>query len=90
MDNSDITVKILRSIRDEIRSTNERLDTTNERLGSLEKRQTESEVRLSTELLAVVTAVNEVHDLLKDELAIRKQVTEHEKRILILEQRLGA
>ena len=29
---SDITVEILKDIRDEIRSTNQRLDTTNERL----------------------------------------------------------
>ena len=74
----DLTTEILIQIRDEIRKTNERLDSTNERLDStnerldstnerlerLEARQTETELRLATELVAVASAVRELKDAL--------------------------
>jgi hypothetical protein len=57
--------QVLIEIRDEVRRTNERLGQTNERLSGLERRQTETEVRLATELVAVARAVNDVRDLLR-------------------------
>jgi hypothetical protein len=90
---SDLTVEILREIRDEIRHTNERLDTTraevNERLERLEKRQTETEVRLASELTAVVCAVRELSDILRDDRKLRTVVSDHESRITALERRTG-
>jgi chromosome segregation ATPase len=107
MDPTDLTVEILKGIRDEVRSTNDRLDGTNQRLdrlsdevhtlrtdsnerfGRLERRQTETEVRLSTELVAVVGAVHEVRDLLREDHALRARVDDHERRIAAVETRLG-
>jgi hypothetical protein len=90
---SDLTVEILREIRDEIRHTNERLDTTraevNERLERLEKRQTETEVRLASGLTAVVGAVRELSDILRDDRKLRTVVSDHESRITALERRTG-
>jgi uncharacterized coiled-coil DUF342 family protein len=44
---------------------NDRFAETNDRIGRLERRQTESDLRLSTELVAVAGAVREVRDLLR-------------------------
>lgn len=62
----DLTLLVLREIRDHLKGTNERLDGVVERLDAVEKRQTETETRLATELLAVSRAVIEVRDLLRD------------------------
>jgi len=68
MQPTDLTIEILKGIRDEVRNTNARIDSlrdevnglrrdtntgfseTNARLDRFERRQTETEVRLSTEL----------------------------------------
>jgi hypothetical protein len=44
---------------------NDRFGETNDRIGRLERRQTESDLRVSTELVAVAGAVREVRDLLR-------------------------
>jgi hypothetical protein len=74
MDPTDLTIEILKDIRDATRATNDRIDLTNaglgevvERIDRLEGRQTETEVRLTTELVAVAGAVREVRDLLRDD-----------------------
>jgi hypothetical protein len=77
-----LTLGVLREIRDETRKTNERLD-------RLERRQTETEVRLATELLAVSSAVREVRDLLRTNLDVHVKVEDHEARIAALEQKVG-
>ena len=70
---AELTTKILESIRDEIRGmkldmnqrldqTNQRLDQTNHRLDRLERRQVATEVRLATELTAVVAAIGDLND----------------------------
>jgi hypothetical protein len=83
VDPTDVTVEILKSIRDEIRGLRQ---TTNDRFESMERRQTETEIRLATELVAVASAVNEVRDLLRDHLIpITK---DHERRITTLEEPL--
>jgi chromosome segregation ATPase len=79
--------KEIRSTNERIGSTNERLDETNVRLERLERRQTESEIRLATELTAVAGAVHEVRDLLKSQSHLGKTLTDHEKRISTLERR---
>jgi hypothetical protein len=85
MEPNDVTIEVLRSIRDEVKGvrdevrvvservdhTNTRLDEAITRIDRLERRQTEAEDRVSTLLVSVVGAVNEVRDALRDELAHR-------------------
>lgn len=108
MEPTDLTIEILKSIRDEIRTTNERLDTlrtelsgeihsvrtelseridqTNERLAALERRQVEAEVRLASELTAVLGTLDEVKTLLRENLSTA--LRDHERRIATLEARI--
>ena len=106
MQPTDLTIEILKGIRDEVHQTNTRLDAlrgevrdtntrldglrgdTNARLDRLERRQAQAEIRLSTELVAVVGAVHEVRDLLADDRALRSQVSDHERRLIAVENRV--
>lgn len=90
-----VTIKILKEIRDEARITNQRLDSTNERLDStngrldltnerlerLERRQVSTEVRLATELVSVVSAINELRDTFVVDRELRKTVVVHGQRL---------
>jgi hypothetical protein len=91
MNPTDLTIEILKGIRDEVRTlrqdTNSGFADTSERLGRLERRQTETEVRLSTELVAVVGAVHEVRDVLRDDRGLRERVDDHERRLVAMEAR---
>ena len=100
MADSDITVEILKDIRDEIRQTNVRLEGVSnaleltrtelgERMDQLQRRQTETEVRLATELVAVVGAVHTVRDAVLEDRRVRQTVDDHEARIRVLERRVG-
>ncbi len=114
MEPTDITIEILREIRDEIRNTNGRIDgvrdelratnnelratndelrttkdETNARFDTLARRQTETEIRLATEIIAVAGAVREVRDVLREDLAMRARVDDHERRISAMEHRGG-
>jgi chromosome segregation ATPase len=84
-----LTLAVLKEIRDEVRKTNDRLEQTNDRLERLETRQTDMEMRLATELIAVTSAVREVGDLFKDNAAVRGKVDEHETRIAALERKVS-
>ncbi len=77
-----LSTRVLIQIRDEVR-------TTNERLSALERRQTETEVRLASELVAVARAVTDVRDLLRDDLALRHRVDDHEQRLAELERKVS-
>lgn len=101
MEPTDLTIEILKSIRDEIRTSNERLErlerTTNDRFErlegrfeSLERRQTETEVRLATEIVAVANAIHTVKDLLASRLEVYDQVQKLETRVTAIEARLDA
>jgi uncharacterized coiled-coil DUF342 family protein len=96
MEPTDLTIEILKGIREEVHGlrgeahkTNERLDQTNERLDDLRDRQTATEVRLATELVGVAGAVREVRDLLRQDLGLRARVDDHERRIAAMERRTG-
>jgi chromosome segregation ATPase len=103
METNDLTIEILKSIREEIRGTNARLDghatrldghTTrldglDARLDRLYQRQVESEIRLATELVSVVDAIHEVRDELRNDRALRARVEDHEARLERLETRAG-
>lgn len=100
MEATDLTLAVLREIRDELKETrrdlkaeiaqtNARLDQTNARLDHLERRHHEGEVRLATELLAVVDAVKQVQQLLATRLDVKEKVDDHERRLIRLEERTG-
>jgi hypothetical protein len=55
--------------------TNERLDHTNERLEHLARLHTETEIRLSTELSAVIGAVHTVRDAVTVDLSYARRWT---------------
>ena len=67
--------------------TNARLERIDSRVVALGDRQTETEVRLATEIIAVARAVGDVRDLLRDNLVVRAQVDDHERRLTALERR---
>ncbi len=91
-------IKILEQIRDELRETrhdlshridetNSRLEETNSRLERVERRQTESEVRLATELTAVVGAIADLKSVMVEDRKLRSTVANHEARLKALEKR---
>ena len=84
-----LTTRVLIEIRDEVRRTNGRLEQTNERLAALEHRQSETEIRLATELVAVTHAVNGVCDLLRANLQLHPRLDDHEQRLATLERKVG-
>ncbi len=97
---ADLTTEVLVEIRDEIRTmrselggkidqTNARLDQTNARLDRLERRQGESDIRVATELVAVVGAVNDLREAILEDRQLRSTVLDHEMRIRALESPSG-
>jgi len=94
-------VEVLKEIRDEAMKTNARLDQTNARLdqttvqldtlteavNALGRRQTESELRLATEVLSLADVTRDVRDLLSRKLDDHHLVVDLEKRVQVLESR---
>jgi hypothetical protein len=93
MEPTDLTIEILKGIREETHKTNERLDELRtdlvDRIERVERRQTETEMRLASELVAVGGAVREVRDLLREDRALRDRVDDHERRLSVVEGRTG-
>lgn len=98
MEPNDVTLEVLKSIRDEVRltrtdlvqridHTNARLDATNARLDEANTRLTQTEVRLATEIVAVASAAFEVRDLLRDHRGDRARIDRLEQRVDVLEKR---
>jgi hypothetical protein len=96
MEPTDITIDILKGIRDEVHSlrqdtnarldeTNARLDETNTRLARLEHRQGDAELRVRTEVTAVVGAVDRLREVLLEDRTLRRQVDDHERRLRAIE-----
>lgn len=83
------TLQVLLQIRDELKGTNAWLDAVEVAVGGLGKRQTEMEVRLATELVAVSSAVHGVRDLLRDRLDDRTRVDALERRVETIERKVG-
>lgn len=97
---TDHTLAVLKQIRDAVTQTNARLDQTNEcldqtradlsdRLDRLERRQTETEIRLATELTAVVGAVHALRDAVLADRDLRRTIADHEQRLSAIERRTG-
>ena len=60
-----------------------------DRIERVERRQTETEMRLASELVAVGGAVREVRELLREDRALRDRVDDHERRLAAVERRTG-
>ena len=100
MEPSDITIKVLESIRDEVRLTrtdlstrieglSTRMEETNERLGNLERLHVQAEVRVATELVAVSGAFDLMSENFRADRAVRQRLDDHERRIHAIEERAG-
>jgi chromosome segregation ATPase len=89
MEPTDVTIEVLKGIRDELRGTNARLDTTNTHLDTTNMLLERMEHRLATELAAVVGAVHEVRDLLREDRQLHDRVADHERRLTAVETRFG-
>ena len=98
MESADITVQILRDIRDEIRETNERLDQTKTELSArldqtreeLGKHIVESEMRTATAITDLAGALGDVKALLSERLDLDGRVTQCEREIEAIKERIGA
>ena len=99
MTTDDLTLEVLKAIRDEVRhtngqieQTNARLDQTNGRLDSLReelsRRIVESEVRTSTAITDLAGTVREMTALLRNLVDLRPRVERCEQEIDALKQRL--
>jgi hypothetical protein len=92
MEPTDITIEILKDIREEIRQTNTRLDGTNERIDSvreeLSRRIVESEIRTSTAITALAGTVSDMTDVLRASHDLRPRVERCEQDIVELKRRL--
>lgn len=88
---SDLTVRILTEIRDELRETATALRAevaqVSERLDRLEQRQTEADVRVATELTAVATALNDIKAIVLDIRDDRARMNAFEVRLARLESK---
>jgi hypothetical protein len=96
----DVTIEVLQAIRDEVRGlrgdvagTNASIEAlridTNARLDSLERRQADTEIRVSSELFALAGAFREVRDLLREDRDLRRQLDDHERRLVAIETQRG-
>ena len=81
MEPSDLTIRVLTDIRDEIRGMRGEVRATNERVDHLE-------VHLSRELAEVATTNRQIVTLLRDRFDLRDRVERCERDIAELKQRL--
>jgi len=72
----------LQSVREEIQGVREEIQT---RVDRLERRQTEGEIRVSTELVAIAGVMRVVRDELRAERALSVRVDDHERRLTAIE-----
>jgi hypothetical protein len=93
MQSDDITVQILRDIRDEIRNTNARVDLltdeTKVRLDQLGDAVVGSEVRTIAAITALDGTLHAVHDALRSHNDLRDRVERCERDIAEIKHRVG-
>jgi hypothetical protein len=89
----NLSVRILKEIRDEVRRTNERLDATNERLGAmhagLSQRIVESELRTATAITELAATVRDMTSVLRAQNDLRPRVDRCERDIAEIKGRLA-
>jgi hypothetical protein len=93
MEPTDITIEILKDIRDEVRQTNARLDQTNDRietgLADVSRRIVESEIRTSTAIAELAGTVREMTTVLRAQHDLRPRVERCERDIAALQHKVG-
>ena len=104
METTDLTIEVLKGIRQDIRGTNERLDAlrqetnerldalrqeTNERLDTMARRIVESEVRTSTAIADLAGTVREMTGVLRAANDLRPRLDRCEHDIEELKRRVG-
>jgi predicted nucleic acid-binding Zn-ribbon protein len=97
MEPTDITIEILKdirselhdglqSVRDEIQGVREEVQGVREEVRDVRRRQTEGEIRVATELVAIAGVMREVRDELREDRALRARVDDHERRLRAIEK----
>lgn len=89
MSSDDVTIKILKEIRDQLGKTNARLDDVRVDLGTLATRVTESELRTSTAMHEMVETNREIATLLRGGFDLRKRVEKCERDLAVLKRKVG-
>lgn len=84
----DVTIDLLKSIRDKIDTTNAELHETNVRVDRLHAHVVESELRTATLLVEVNGTMRDVRNLIRDRFDLRDRVESCEREIAELKQRL--
>jgi hypothetical protein len=89
----NLSVRILKEIRDEVRRTNARIDSTNERLDAmhagLSQRIVESELRTATAITELAATVRDMTSVLRAQNDLRPRVERCERDIAELKGRLA-
>jgi hypothetical protein len=93
METSDLTIEILKSIREEIRGTNVRLEAVRDELrddlDALGRRTTEAEIRTATSIAELAGTVRELTGVLRAQNDLRPRVERCELDIVELRRKLG-
>lgn len=93
MEPADVTIEILKGIRDEVKQTNARLEQTNTRIDAmrneLSHRIVASEVRTATAITDLSFTVREMTDVLRAQHDMRPRLDRCEHDITVLRQHLG-
>ena len=104
MEPTDITIEILKGIREDLRTglqgvrdeirdkvqgVRDEVQGVSQRLDRLERRQTEAEMRVAMELIAVGGAVREMRDAFLADHSLRTRVEDHERRLAVIEKHAG-
>jgi chromosome segregation ATPase len=85
MEPTDITIEILKSIREELRDTRTELK---EGISTLSRRVVESEVRTATAVTDMHGTLRDVRDLLREQLDLRPRLERCERDIGELRQQI--
>jgi acetyl-CoA carboxylase alpha subunit len=91
MEPTDLTVKILIQIRDELAKTNARIEGVAEKVERLERRSVENELRLTTAVTELRETLRELPRAMVSELRAWASPTlaNHEERLAALERKAG-
>jgi uncharacterized protein YukE len=103
MEPTDLTIEILKDIRAEMRSTRQELSATREELSATREELSEridgtnkrldvfaeGQLRLRTEVIEIISAVQQLTSVLREDRQLRRQVDDHERRLGSLEHRTG-
>ena len=76
-------------IRDKVQGVRDEVQGVSQRLDRLERRQTEAEMRVAMELIAVGGAVREMRDAFLGDHSLRTRVEDHERRLAAIEKHAG-